>query len=385
MEAETVQTANSLDLEDAEKTSNIDKDIPSTLEEAYQVLNEADRFYASKRYEEAVEQYSLALEKIVQEHGEMDTKNADIFYAYGRALFHLAVKKSGVFGKAMNSLEDSCESSVPALAQLTDSTRFCFSGDESSDEDALEVLKEDDFSIAWETLDIARILYKKILDSMDDTTEKNVFYNDERVTIQKKLADTYDFLGEISLENENFQQASADFQSSLDLKSQVYPLESSLISEAHYKLALAFEFSQISDLREKAVEHVQWAIKSLEKRIEIEQQNNKGKEKQSNQIDDMQEMLLELRQKVEELQRPLEKTMKILDFQNSEVKSQENMKKTLSEIISNANDLNALVKKKKKVTSNKISATCDENDEINERNIKKVKVHINDEEKIKTY
>lgn len=54
-------------------------------------------------------------------------------------------------------------------------------------------------------------------------------------------------------------------------------------------------------MREKAIEHVEWAIKSLEKRIEIEQQCEKGKEKQIKEVDDMQEMLLELRQKVNTL------------------------------------------------------------------------------------
>lgn len=354
--------------------------VPESLEAAFNMFNEANDFYELKHYEEAVERYSLALERIVEEYGETDTRNAAIFYAYGRALFHLAVKRSGVFGGAVPFLEETNVES--GTSSMMDSTRFCFSGDGNSDDESAEVTKEDDFGIAWETLDYARILYEKMLNIKEDAhgemSENYVvdsIQENERIAIQKKLADTYDLLGEISLENENFQQASVDFQSSLDLKSQIYPFESSLVSEAHYKLALALEFSKGNGLREKAIEHLQLVIKSLEKRMEIVQKDEKDDEKQAKDISEIQEMLSELREKIKELQRPLEKmTTKTVDFQSIMGNSHENIRNTLSEMISNANDVNFLVKKKKKILSNGVSKLDDENKHINEPHNKKIKV-----------
>ncbi|KAG4303453.1 hypothetical protein PCANB_000394 [Pneumocystis canis] len=348
------------------------------LNSANILLKEAEEFYNKKLYEEAVETYSCALEKFIQIYGEGDLKNADIIYAYGRSLFNLAVKKSGVFGGTMLPMEGSTEemaisNAIEKINPKKAAGTFCFFGDESSEDEEKE--DDDDFKIAWETLDFARVLYQKMLNAEEKQELQTLMGLEtppKRSQIQKKLADTYDLLGEISLENENFQQASIDFQFALDLKSQIYPLESSLISEAHYKLALAFEFLQDDSMREKAIEHVQWSIKSLEKRIEIEQQNKKGKEKQTKEIEEMQEMLTELKQKIDELRCPPEKLI-VPNFENIVGNSRKNMEKKLSEIISSANNLNSLVKKKKKMASSEISKSNNENKSHVEHHNKKVK------------
>ncbi|KAG5518264.1 hypothetical protein PMAC_003060 [Pneumocystis sp. 'macacae'] len=355
--------------------NNTGNGISDIYSATFECLKEAERFYKEKQYEEAIEAYSWALERLVEARGEASLANADVVYAYGRALFYSAVKKSGIFGGAILSLKDAAsQEATQNIAQEKSKEHmkknFSFSSDESSEE---EIMKEDDFRIAWETLDFARILYQKILYAVKNKQiELLIEFQKvpEQSEIQKKLADTYDLLGEISLENaENFQQASIDFQSALDLKSQVYSLESSLISEAHYKLALALEFLEGDNVREKAIEHVGWAIKSLEKRIEIKQQSEKGKEKQTKEIDNMQEMLLELRQKIDDLQKPFEKLKTITpNFENIIGKSQDNVKRTLPEIISNVNDLNSLVKKKKKTTSCRIPKSDDENTLIEDSN-----------------
>ncbi|KAG4305680.1 hypothetical protein PORY_000590 [Pneumocystis oryctolagi] len=360
--------------EDEKKAEeDVRNDSSYSLKEVFARLNEAEKFYEKKEYEEAVEAYSWALERLVEVHGEANLVNTDVIYAYGQALFHLAVKKSGVFGGSVSPLKEVINAGSMSSVLKTGSNNcargtFSFSGDESSEEE------EDDFGIAWETLDFARILYQKMLDAIENQ-QFCVFSEFQEVPdkqeIQKKLSNTYDLLGEISLENENFQQASIDFQYALNLKSQIYPLESSLISEAHYKLALAFEFLKDDDMREKAIEHVGWAIKSLEKRIEIEQQSEKGKEKLTKKVEDMQEMLSELRQKIEELQKPPSKQeITALEFEDMIEKSQKNMKRALSEIISNANDVNALVKKKKKEPFSKIQNPCNESMSI-EKNCNK--------------
>lgn len=63
--------------------------------------------------------------------------------------------------------------------------------------------------------------------------------------IKERLADTHDLLAEIALENEKFTGAVTDFRAALQHKQELYPEESEVIAEAHFKLSLALEFASI--------------------------------------------------------------------------------------------------------------------------------------------
>ena len=54
--------------------------------------------YSVKDYDAAAELYSQATELQAELNGEMSAKNADLLYAYGRCLYHVAVKNSDVLG-----------------------------------------------------------------------------------------------------------------------------------------------------------------------------------------------------------------------------------------------------------------------------------------------
>lgn len=54
--------------------------------------------YAVKDYDAAVELYSQATELQATINGEMAAENADLLYAYGRCLYHVAVANSDVLG-----------------------------------------------------------------------------------------------------------------------------------------------------------------------------------------------------------------------------------------------------------------------------------------------
>ena len=54
--------------------------------------------YAVKDYDAAVELYSEATELQATINGEMAAENADLLYAYGRCLYHVAVANSDVLG-----------------------------------------------------------------------------------------------------------------------------------------------------------------------------------------------------------------------------------------------------------------------------------------------
>lgn len=86
---------------------------------------------------------------------------------------------------------------------------------------------------------------------------------------------------------------------SLDLRLQLYPFDSPLVSESHYKLALALEFcvedgqQDITESRKKAAEHIQLAIKSTEARNKKETDESAKKNNE--------EMIGELKEKYEDL------------------------------------------------------------------------------------
>lgn len=238
--------------------------------------------------------------------------------------------------------------------------------------------EDDDFTLAWEILDYARVLFLKQLspdttganagvtsdippidstttdtstepitsipneervedkveEKIEEKTEKAgekeaskpaepvLFSEDEVKAILTALADTYDLLGEVSLESESFEQASKDLRSSLDLKLQLYPLDSTLISEGHYKLSLALEFAaageDVSESdrlkgREEAAVEMERAIASCRARIEKEEEaaeagagDDKGKKKEqvTKSLADAKEMVEELETRVSTVSNP---------------------------------------------------------------------------------
>ena len=62
--------------------------------------------------------------------------------------------------------------------------------------------------VAFEILDLARVLYLKKLDILQSNTERDEHSEGERTSairhIKERLGDTHDLLAEISLENERY-------------------------------------------------------------------------------------------------------------------------------------------------------------------------------------
>ncbi|KAK5016962.1 hypothetical protein LTR60_002150, partial [Cryomyces antarcticus] len=58
----------------------------------------ATQQYSLKNYDAAADFYSEATELQAIVNGEMSPENADLLYAYGRCLYHVAVSKSDVLG-----------------------------------------------------------------------------------------------------------------------------------------------------------------------------------------------------------------------------------------------------------------------------------------------
>lgn len=327
--------------------------------------------YATKDYPLSADLYAQACEVQSNAQGDDNPKNAHLLYLYGRSLYKVAQAKSDVLGggaanekeaapaKPQKGLEDIAEEeAVSEQALKKDDAKakglFQFQGDENWDDvddedDAAEEgaeggeEEEDDMTQAWEILDLARVQFEKQLaaaaaekpaessaedstaetladapvDTPADTTDSPAaLSSDETRNIKTMLADVYDLLGEVSLESESFPQASKDLASSLTLKLELYEPHTTYIPEAHFKLALALEFSAAGEdveeaeatrLREEAAGHLEKAIDSCRARIAREEaklaasdsdSKGKGVAKSNAQIEDVQDMIKDLEQKV---------------------------------------------------------------------------------------
>ncbi|KAH9006707.1 hypothetical protein EDB83DRAFT_2462851 [Lactarius deliciosus] len=243
-------------------------------------LDHAKKAFALRKYEQAVEHYATALELLSKTHAEDAPEMADVYFAYGKALLENAVVQNSVLGKDQQQQQDGAVEEEPAA---NGNKILSFSGDaedEEEDEDPAvdlfeaskpdtdaegedeagegdgegedEAEPEDDFNAAWEVLDLARAIYEKRMDGDD--------------AVRLKVADTFIMLGDISLETEKFEQAITDYSAGLALKTELLPLSSRQLAEAHYKLSIALDLTagRLAD----AIHHAQRALESIEARLD---------------------------------------------------------------------------------------------------------------------
>lgn len=296
-------------------------------ENVAKLIGDGSRLYSAKEYDEASEKYSEACEKFVEEHNEDD---ADLLLLYGKALFQSAVSKSEVFGGSKEEKKEEED----GKEEGEDAANFQFYdagpvGEEQGEEDQEQDQEEEedgdqqeeeegegeseekdqdnnneeqsDFEVAWEILDLARSLFESKLERLDNKLTPPYLQSDEEsddefIVLTKKLSETYDLLGEVSLEAENFPQSADDLQKCLDIRQKLYGPNSALISESHYKLSLALEFCvEDPKLRQKAAEHMKLAIKSVKARNANETNPQKKK--------DNEELIQDLVVRYQELER----------------------------------------------------------------------------------
>lgn len=346
-----------------------------------ELVSEGAKLYATKEFDGASEKYGEACEVYNKQHDEDD---ADLLLLYGKSLFQSAVLNSEVFGGAGGGNQENDDGAEGADEKDTeehaDAGNFQFCDDaplaEEEDEDAGPQAAEEedeedvdssgggeeeqkneageeeqsDFEMAWEILDLTRSLFESRLDGVaDQGKELSVPYlakdneetTNEFIILTKKLSETYDLLGEVSLEAENFPQSAIDLQNCLDLRLKLYnPENSSLISESHYKLSLALEFCvEDPELRSKAAEQMKLAIESVKRRNEKESNSEKKK--------DNDDLIQDLQVRYQELERDPAEELK--NEQMNIIKGilgEPSGEQTSAPVSNVINDISSVVKKK---------------------------------------
>nr|POE78016.1 nasp-related protein sim3 [Quercus suber] len=406
-----------------------------------QLKASATQQYSLKNYNAAAEFFSEAAEAQDELNGEMSPANADLLYQYGRCLYHVAVSNSDVLGGKVASAEEpkrkkrktlSTEGSASAATtggglvnsalengqqrlaeevvgavaeekhgvkpegeaatkpyfQITGDENFTDSEDDDDDADP-DAEEEDDFATAYEILDMARVLLARNVESAQDHAGKSTTENPEVRQLQERLADTHDLQAEISLENERFHDAISDTRSALLLKLELYPQESSLVAEAHFKLSLALEFASVTstsgegeaevaqvdeNLRGEAAEEMTKAIASCQSRVSKEEEaltslDAAKQEERKKVIADVKEMVLDMEQRLVDLRNPAvslngitgpagapdgsDPLRGVLGQLLGESKGEQ--QKRIADATAQANDLSGMVKRKKPKTEESVA------------------------------
>jgi hypothetical protein len=103
---------------------------------------------------------------------------------------------------------------------------------DTKDVTAIEAEEEEDPSnlqLSWEMLELAKTIFIKHLESLE--AESSV-----RGELETKLSETYQLLGEVSIENEDYKQAIEDLTTCLKRRQQFLPEDSRCIAETHYQV-----------------------------------------------------------------------------------------------------------------------------------------------------
>ncbi|KAF2734746.1 hypothetical protein EJ04DRAFT_512310 [Polyplosphaeria fusca] len=398
-----------------------------TKEKLDELVKSASLQYSLKNFAAAAEFYSQATEVQGQLNGEMAPENAELLYYYGRALYKVAIATSDVLGnkvakeekkkskvekaiKAEAAAEGSSTGANGSKSEKQDTVEskpyFQLTGDENwtdsedeEDADAPEAAAEgqdeeqDDFGNAFEAFDIARVLYTKQLETLEsDGTDKGkakAELSAQGKLVRERLADCYNYLVDISFENENFHAAIPDARSSLAIQLEYLHESHEYVTEAYFKLSLALEFASMSklrteqanmevgdsetakepegeidyELRKEAAVQMEQAISSLESRIKKEESElpnlpeDKKKAGEAN-IKDSKEMLEDMKTRLTDLRADPKQEFDPAQSIDASVfqgllggiigADPSQQKAVLDEASKSANDISGLVRTKKK-------------------------------------
>jgi len=299
---------------------------------------------------EAVSTLAQACELLAKQFGETNVECAEAYFYYGKALLEMSRLESGVLGNALEGVPEggdlADDSQVESPEKMTDEEKKVVAGkvkealdfnyqtcevereraeaaemeegeDEESQEgdepmedeetsssaapmeeaapsssatDAASTEKEDEeepsnLQHAWEMLELAKVLYTK---------ESETAADEKKAELSKKICDVFLHLGEISLENENFQQAVEDLTSCLAKRKEILPADSRSIAETHYQLGIALVYSDKFDDAESSMQN---AVEVLSTRLE-NLKKMESSEFLDKEIVDLKDLVKEIREKV---------------------------------------------------------------------------------------
>jgi len=323
----------------------------------YTQLSRGKRHLVVSDVPEAVSTLALACELLSKQFGESNIECAEAYFFYGKALLEMSRLESGVLGNALDGVPEGGDNADDSLVEdpekMTEDERidvekkvkealdFNFqtsaielekAEEEESDDMGEEISSQEGeemeegtepvndlrkaYSVpaisdpaisdpatseqmdddepsnlqqAWEMLELAKLIYTKEIETASE---------DKKTAYEKRLSDTYLHLGEVSLENENHDQAIEDFTTCLNKRQASLPADSRSIAETFYQLGVAQasggKFSDAETSMNNAVNVIKSRIDNLKK---MESSDNLSKE-----ILELQDLVNDIREKVADYQ-----------------------------------------------------------------------------------
>jgi len=270
----------------------------NSYEKALELLAEAKRDLLVHAIPDAVSNCSKACEMMAKEKGEMATECAEAYFYYGKALLELSRVESGVLGNALHGVDmdtkqadekdemvEDAEAMTPdekieieekvadafdenyekhdimARAHTGDNTEE-ETEDETMDEDKIgnemetdaeksDLVEAGNLEQAWQMFDLAKVIYGK-------------------AGQVERECEALTYLGEVSLENANFEQAREDLSACLSKRMKSMPSDSRSIAETHYQLGVAqAHFAQSCATKEVQCQEYDNAEKSLTSAVAV--------------------------------------------------------------------------------------------------------------------
>ncbi|KAJ2159925.1 hypothetical protein GGF46_002652 [Coemansia sp. RSA 552] len=209
-----------------------------------ELLESGTRAFALGSWELAIEKFGELSSVTEQTFGSESQRYADCLVMYGRALLQHAVEQSALMAQktlaeaAAGTLNQDAKEEEKAVSKAN----IQFAGEpdfrqveaddsgveEGSSKPAEDEDEDDDFAAAWDVLDLARVI-------QEQGTDRKA---------RLKYAETLMLLGDVSMESENFEQATKDFAAALDVKKQHLEDDDRELAELYYKVALAHEYNR---------------------------------------------------------------------------------------------------------------------------------------------
>ncbi|XP_057697518.1 nuclear autoantigenic sperm protein isoform X2 [Corythoichthys intestinalis] len=161
--------------------------------------------------------------------------------------------------------------------------------DEEGDDDGGDKEEEEvgNLQLAWEMLEVAKVIYKR-KESKED---------------QLMAAQAFLKLGEVGAETGNYPQALEDFQECLTLQLKHLPPHNRLLAETHYHVATTLCYMNQYSL---AIQHYNSSIKVIETRLAMLKdlidaaEGNKETTEASTEIEELKQLLPDIREKIED-------------------------------------------------------------------------------------
>ncbi|TPX31883.1 hypothetical protein SmJEL517_g04908 [Synchytrium microbalum] len=367
--------------------------VPSkgSIDDVPRMLAEGKKKAALSDWDTSLDLLSTAVEIMNEKYGELAPECADAYFIYGQTLLTAAVSRASALGGSrtdVTAAQDEVEQDAKILesVQGKPASHFAIEGDdeewgvdgeedieaeeaegEGGEEatpatDALPVDSQpqeggaassaaaapagdkDDMELAFEVLDMCRVIYTKM-----DTPEA-----------MAKLGDVELMLGDISLDAGHYKEAIKEYAMAIALKQMVNAPHREL-AEAHYKLALPLEYENQYD---EAIKQVRLVVVAVEQRIQLLKQElkdagvevdakGKGKVDQEetdpikSEILEMEGVLVEMAEKVTDLMS--QKAQARPGFLNAESEEAKGDASTGEKVATVVNDLSGtgLIKSKK--------------------------------------